>query len=318
MGTCLAASAGQMTATPRTTKPSPDQARLKELMRRLAEATSSDAVILSIYVDIRPEAHGERPADRPELNVVRHRLQRDQRTLKAHTPARESLDADIDRFESYLGEQDLAGSDGLALFACGQIGLWEELRSNEPFQTQVAAGSTADLFQRRACSTTASARWWRWSTPTPAGCSSLAAVRCMELAGPDEPPDEHRRHDQGGWSQARFQRHIDMQDKRFAKEAAAAIEALMEQEKAQHLILAGDERVIPSPRRRAVCSCPRAGRARHPSADAIEHRPGPAGSTSHPRRDRGGGGARACRHGCRGVARRRPRRRRDRGHHVCP
>ena len=36
-----------------------------------------------------------------------------------------------------------------------------------------------------------------------------------------------------------------MQDKRFAKEAAAAIEALMEQEKAQHLILAGDERVIP-------------------------------------------------------------------------
>ena len=234
-----------MTATPRTTKPSPDQARLKELMRRLAEATSSDALILSIYVDIRPEAHGERPADRPELNAVRHRLNAIQATLKAHTPARESLDADIDRIDTYLEELDLAGSDGLAVFACGQIGLWEELRSNEPFRTQVAAGSTADLFQlARLLDDSVSAVVAVVDTNT---CRLFVIRRgsLLEFAGPDEPPDEHRRHDQGGWSQARYQRHIDTQDKRFAKEAASAIETLAEQEKAQHLILAGDERVIP-------------------------------------------------------------------------
>jgi hypothetical protein len=36
-----------------------------------------------------------------------------------------------------------------------------------------------------------------------------------------------------------------MQDKRFAKEAAAAIERLVQRERAQHVILAGDERTIP-------------------------------------------------------------------------
>lgn len=48
----------------------------------------------------------------------------------------------------------------------------------------------------------------------------------------------------GGWSQARYQRHIDMQDKRFAKEAAVVIERLVQREKPQHVILAGDERAI--------------------------------------------------------------------------
>jgi peptide chain release factor subunit 1 len=66
----------------------------------------------------------------------------------------------------------------------------------------------------------------------------------LEREGPNEGNEEHRRRDVGGWSQARYQRHIDMQDKRFAKEAALAIEQLVQRERAQHVILAGDERSI--------------------------------------------------------------------------
>ena len=40
-----------MAATPTTTKLGPDQAQLRNLMRRLADATSTDAPILSVYVD---------------------------------------------------------------------------------------------------------------------------------------------------------------------------------------------------------------------------------------------------------------------------
>ncbi len=66
----------------------------------------------------------------------------------------------------------------------------------------------------------------------------------VERSGPDEGNAEHTRHDTGGWSQARFQRHVDMQDKRFAKEAGEAIDRLVEREKPAHVILAGDERAI--------------------------------------------------------------------------
>jgi hypothetical protein len=58
-----------MRATPATTGLGPEQALLRDLMRRLAEATSTDAPILSAYVDVRPEAHGEWPADVGELIV---------------------------------------------------------------------------------------------------------------------------------------------------------------------------------------------------------------------------------------------------------
>jgi peptide chain release factor subunit 1 len=234
-----------MTATPRTTRLGPDQADLKALIRRLAEATTSDALILSVYADIRPDAHGERPAERSELIAVRHRLRSIQATLEAHTPARESFDADLARIETYLESEDLAGAEGLALFACSGIGLWEELRAQEAFDTQIGASATADTFQlARLLDDSVSAVVAVVDTNT---CRLFATRRgsLKELGGPDEPPDEHRRHDQGGWSQARYQRHIDMQDKRFAKEAAAAIEQLVRRERAQHLILAGDERVIP-------------------------------------------------------------------------
>ena len=81
-----------MAATPTTTKLGPDQAQLKHLMRRLADAASTDAPILSVYADVRPEAHGERPAERKELTVVRDRLDAIADTLEPHTTARESFD----------------------------------------------------------------------------------------------------------------------------------------------------------------------------------------------------------------------------------
>jgi hypothetical protein len=234
-----------MTATPRTTRLGPDQAALKALIRRLAEATANDALILSVYADIRPGAHGERPAERPELTAVRHRLRAIQATLEAHTPTRESFDADLARIETYLESEDLAGADGLAIFACSAIGLWEELRAREAFDTQVGAGTAADTFQlARLLDDSESAVVAVVDTNT---CRLFVTRRgsLKELGGPDEPPDEHRRHDQGGWSQARYQRRIDMQDKRFAQEAAAAIDLLVQRDAAQHVFLAGDERVIP-------------------------------------------------------------------------
>lgn len=234
-----------MTATPTTTKLGPDQARLKDLMRRLAEATSTEAPILSIYVDVRPEAHGERPGERNELTIVRDRLNAIVDTIDPHTAARESFDADRTRIEQLLAGEDLNESDGMAVFASSRIGLWEAVGSRVPFDTQVAAGPTAELFQlARMLDETVSAVVAVVDTNT---CRLFVTRRgaLEERPGPDEGPEEHERHDVGGWSQARYQRHIDMQDKRFAKEAAIAIERLVQREKPQHVILAGDERAIP-------------------------------------------------------------------------
>ena len=234
-----------MTAIPTTTKLGPDQARLKDLMRSLAEATSTEAPILSVYIDTRPEAHGERPGERQALTVVRDRLRAIGSDLEPHTPAGQSFEADRKRIEDFIGEADLNETDGIAVFACDGIGLWEAVGSNVEFDTQVTAGPTAELFQlARMLDESVSAVVAVVDTNT---CRLFVTRRgrLEERSGPSEGPEEHRRRDVGGWSQARYQRHIDMQDKRFAGEAALAIARLVQRERAQHVLLAGDERVIP-------------------------------------------------------------------------
>jgi hypothetical protein len=233
-----------VTASPRTTKPGPDQVNLKDLIRRLAEATSTEAPIISTYVDVRPEAHGERPADRPELRVVRARLRAIGDTLEPHSPAGTSFADDRERLERFLETEDFSGIEGVAVFACQHIGLWESVSATVAFETSVSAGPTAQLFGlAQLLDETVAAVVAVVDTNT---CRLFVTRRgtLEERRGPDEPPDEHKRHEAGGWSQARYQRHVDTQDKRFAKEAAAAIDRLVRRERAQHVILAGDERAI--------------------------------------------------------------------------
>jgi peptide chain release factor subunit 1 len=233
-----------MTATPTTTRLGPDQAFLRDLMRRLAEAISTDAPIISCYVDVRPEAHGERPGERNELTVVRDRLKGLADGPEPHSDARGSFDRDRQRIDELLAGDQLHDTNGIAVFACSQIGLWEAIGAQAEFDTQVSAGPTADLFQlARLLDDQVAAVVAVVDTST---CRLFVTRRgaLLERPGPDEDSDEHRRRDIGGWSQARFQRHIDMQDRRFAKEAADAIERLVRREHPAHVLLAGDERAI--------------------------------------------------------------------------
>lgn len=235
-----------MSQIPTTTRPGPDQARLQAVLRRVAEVESAEAPVLSIYLDLRPELQGEDPGRRNELVPLRDRLRRVSDSYDAHTPARRSLDADVEALERYLREQadTLRSVEGLAVFACQAAGLWETVVAPVPFETQVSAGPTADLFQLAGLleqSSTAVIAVVDTNT-----CRLFVTRRggLVERPGPDEGTEEHQRHDQGGWSQARFQRHIDMQDRRFAREAATAIAELVTAVSARHLLLAGDERAI--------------------------------------------------------------------------
>ena len=135
-----------MTHVPNDTRLSPDQARLRSILHSLAEVESAEAPILSIYVDLRPDLQGGDPGTRNELVVVRDRLRHILDAHEAHSPARESLEADVERFERYLdeGADALRPAEGLAVFGCEAAGTWEVVVSPTPFETQVSAGPTAE------------------------------------------------------------------------------------------------------------------------------------------------------------------------------
>jgi peptide chain release factor subunit 1 len=232
-----------MPIIPTTTRLAPDQQQLRALLRRLAGVDSAVAPVLSVYLDLRPEAQGDRPGERNQLTVLRHRLRDVADTYEAHSQARRSVDTDVERIGAYLDGQ-LAKVEGVALFACDHIGLWEDVTTLVPFETKVTAGPVADLFQlANLLEMSESVVVAMVDTNT---CRLFVTRRgaLEELPGPDEPTTDHRRHDQGGWSQARYQRHIDWHDRRFVAEAAETLQALVERARARHVILAGEERAM--------------------------------------------------------------------------
>ena len=54
-----------------------------------------------------------------------------------------------------------------------------------------------------------------------------------------------RKTTQGGWSQARYQRHIENFHLQHAKEVVEALERIVQRETIQNILLAGDETIIP-------------------------------------------------------------------------
>ncbi len=242
-----------MTVIPTTTKPGPDEARIGEMLRRLAEIESTDAYVLSVYLDMRPEALKDAPTGAPGvgdptripgLMLLRDRLREIENTLPAHGSHAESFQADTERITEYAASDEARSAHGVAIFACSALGLWQTLTAGTPFETHVSAGPTADLFQlARLLDDYESAVVALFDTNT-ARFFVTRRGALAERGGLDEPAEEHKRHKQGGHSQARFQRHVDEQDERFAKEIAEVPERLAQRESAKHVVLAGNDRSI--------------------------------------------------------------------------
>jgi peptide chain release factor subunit 1 len=57
--------------------------------------------------------------------------------------------------------------------------------------------------------------------------------------------EKQRRSQKGGWSQARYQRHIDELRDQHVKEFVDHLDRIVREDKIQHILLAGDEVVIP-------------------------------------------------------------------------
>jgi len=214
---------------------------MREQFRRLAAIDSGALPFLSVYLDVRPEAVGESPQRRDSLVMLRDRLRDIRKTLLPRGEGLDSFDTDAQRIQRFIsGEMD-PSTEGLAIFACHGIGVWEALEVATPFENQVTVASRPDLYQLAKLEDefetaivgvidTNTARLYVWQ---------YGAL--VDAGGPDDAPDSYRKRAMGGWSQARYQRHIDKHRKQFAEEIAQALGDLVEREGATRVVLAGDE-----------------------------------------------------------------------------
>jgi peptide chain release factor subunit 1 len=211
------------------------------LLRKLAEWDPGAVPVTSIYLAV----DGRRFPRRQDYELRLDDLLRSCRAQVGSQPkdVRRSVEADLEAVAGFVrGGFERGGTRGLAVFSASGAGLWEEVRLPWPVRNRAVVGPAADVRPLEAFLETYESF-----------CTALvdfqkARLFVAELGRIEEQAalidDVPNRHDQGGWAQMRFQRHVDVHRQQHLKHVAETLFALQRRRGFDHLILAGAEETV--------------------------------------------------------------------------
>ena len=210
-------------------------------VRRLAEYRAPRGSAISLYVDLAPT---DSPTPRDAAGRVSALLadgHKDGAARELGHREKEALKHDFERIERYFEHEFVRdGARGVALFCAGLDDVWVSLQLPEAVPDGIKVGSDfylaplAPLVGRGDGALVAVVNRERGSL------YRLRAGRLVEDADLSE--EQPRRHDQGGWSQSNFQRHIDELAADHFRRVAEAIDRRVRASAGTRLVLAGPER----------------------------------------------------------------------------
>lgn len=213
---------------------------VKDQLDRLAAFEQSPYPVVSLYLNLQP---GQTGRDQFQT-FVRKEFAARSRTYPGGSPERESLDKDLDRISRFLETELDPAANGLAVFACSAGELFETVQMTAPIDQHwlyigdrphlYPLARVESLYPRYAAvlADTNSARILVFATGEVIAQEEIKGIKT-------------RRNSQGGWSQARFQRHIENFHVQHAKEVVDALGQIVQREGIEEVILAGDEVITP-------------------------------------------------------------------------
>lgn len=205
----------------------------KEIIAELANMRT-DAAVASLYLDITPQ----RISDEPVAVRVR-RMLANARTSEADGRAVEAALEPIGRFfRTEFGGLNKTGQ-GLVLFSAPALDLWQvymlplPVEDNLTIASRPAVRPLVDLLENTEPTglifiDRSHARLYRIITGEIGAWAELQS---------DDVPGQHK---QGGWAQARYQRHIDDQVQQHYKRVVAEARSFFTENPVTRLIMAGD------------------------------------------------------------------------------
>jgi peptide chain release factor subunit 1 len=213
--------------------------QLSTQLDRLASVDAGPFPVISLYLNLQPDEHGR---DRFEPFLRKELAERVQ-TYSAKGPERKSLEQDAAKIREYVSRLD-ASVNGLALFASSGAELFEAIPlaapvdahrlyiSNQPHLYPLAR--ILDEYPRylAVLTDTHSARIFVFATN--------AIVKSEHIENP-----KTKHHKQGGWSQARYQRHTENVHLQHAKEVVDAVERIMLEEAIDKILVSADDVILP-------------------------------------------------------------------------
>jgi peptide chain release factor subunit 1 len=178
-------------------------------LRELASFRAERGCAISVYVDLDPSTAPTAGDAATRVNSLVH--DGEQRTQSAHElthEQREALRSDLARIREFFhGGFDRDGARGLALFCAGLDNFWHSLPLADSVADRINVGREFYLSPLVPLVGRGDGALVAFVSRERGDVYRLRSGRLEELA--QQFDDTPGRHDQGGWSQARYQRHIE-------------------------------------------------------------------------------------------------------------
>src|SRR3954454_15848979 len=214
-----------------------------EQLRELAGFRAEKGCAISFYVDLDPSEAPTPPDVQTKVNSLLGSAERllEERKGSMGRDQRDGLKQDLERLRHWFDDGfDRQGVQGLALFAAGLDNFWATLSlpdrvaddvkiANDLHLTPLArlagrdGGLVAFVGRERG-------QGWR-----------LRGGQLTEIA--DQTEAVPGRHDQGGWSQARYERHIENIVGQHFREVAATLDQCVRKLRGTRIVLIGAEKI---------------------------------------------------------------------------
>ena len=214
-----------------------------EQLRELARFRAEKGYAVSLFVGFDPsEAPTPGAADtriHAQLDEA-HRLAEERRGSMSHAQ-RAGVKRDLERIRSWFDDGlDRQGARGVAVFAASLDNFWSTVRLPEPLADEAHVGTELTL------APLASHVGRDGALVAAVGRERGQVFRLrdgalVEIA--DQTDDVPGQHDQGGWSQARYERHIDELVERHLRDVADSLERCLRRLRVAPVVLIGAEEV---------------------------------------------------------------------------
>src|SRR5688500_4962639 len=212
---------------------------LTEQLERLAAFEPAPYPVVSLYLNTQP---GQTGRDQHQ-GFIRKEFKARGRTYPQGSPERESLDRDLEKIARYLETELQPSANSVAIFACSAGEFFETIQSAARIdQHWLHIGDQPHLYPLARLES----QYPRYAAVvTDANTARIMVFALGELVTEREVKNVKTRDTaQGGWSQARYQRHIGNFHLQHVKEVVDALDRIVRDEGLNHILLSCEEETL--------------------------------------------------------------------------
>lgn len=211
--------------------------RKSGILQKLAKVESTEKPFISIYLNSEPNEHGRDHFDvflKKQLSVHEDEFTED-------TPEHESYLKIAQKIRDYAAKIE-PSANGVAVFACEENDFFKAYEFSVPFEENKFVMSDRPYIYPLARMVDQNPQF-----AVVLADSNQANIFVMQrgriLNNEEIESEKYSRSEAGGWSQMRFQRHIDEMRKQHAKEVVEELEKIVRDEDIRQIVLAGNKEV---------------------------------------------------------------------------